>query len=230
MPTIHNCILCKNKCFGIMCKSCQTNQFKNKKKEYTCQNCGRTFIGYVYRKSKVCSKKCLANYMSKHLPSKIIDEYLMNKSITELSKKYNCSEETIRRYFHKKGIALQKSVFKHCKQFKPKTLTNVEKSYIAGLFDGEGCIYHNPDKMWSVCIANTDRKVITWLYNKLGGAIYKKFKIYKGSKHRVLYWSFGKQKAIYWFLKQIKSYSIIKSRKINLAIKNLSVMDKYKNS
>jgi len=162
------------------------------------------------------------------LKSNIIDQYLMNKSIVQIAKEHNCHPETIRRYFKKKGIALQKTTFKQCKDFKSKKLTELEKCYIAGLFDGEGCIYHNPNKMWMICIANTNRKVMDWLYKKIGGGIYKKYKIYKGTKHRTLYWQFNRQKAIYWFLQQIERYSIIKKNKIRKAIKDLSRIDIYK--
>ena len=184
-----------------------------------CIICGKFKRVYKYRHQKCCSKKCAEICNRFKFKSNIIDRYLMNESISKIAKSENCDEVTIRRYLKHNKIRLKKSLFHNTTQFKKSKLTEIEKSYIAGLFDGEGCLYHKKDKMWNLCIANTNLKVIKWLYRKIkGGAIYKKYKLYKNTKHRTLYWYLGKQQAIYWFLQQIYQYSIIKKSKIKRAI------------
>ena len=184
-----------------------------------CVICGKAKRVYKYRKQKCCSKKCATIYNRFKFKSNIIDRYLMNESISKIAKNEKCNEMTIRRYLKHNKIRLKKSLFHNTTKFKPSKLSEIEKSYIAGLFDGEGCLYRQKSKMWSLCIANTNLKVIKWIYRKIkGGAIYKKYKLYKNSKHRTLYWSLNKQQAIYWFLQQIYSYSIIKKPKIKKAL------------
>lgn len=60
-------------------------------------------------------------------------------------------------------------------------MTELEYAYIAGLFDGEGCIQiiqqskrrngRTTPYCLSVCISNTDTKVMRWLYASLGGVL-----------------------------------------------------------
>ena len=67
------------------------------------------------------------------------------------------------------------------------TINKVQKSYIAGIVDGEGCIsahnVHCFDKRTNrkldnvvliLYITNTNKDLIDWIYNFYGGYIYKK--------------------------------------------------------
>jgi intein-encoded DNA endonuclease-like protein len=155
----------------------------------------------------------------------IKQRYLMNEKISEIAKSENCNPETIRRYFKRNRIALRPSLYLSVSEFIPSNLSEKEWIYITGLFDGEGCLYKTKSKMWILVIANTNLEVIEWLHTKISGsAVYKKWKIYKGTQHRTLYWQINRQKGVLWFLKNIQPYAIIKREKINQAISELNVI------
>ncbi len=50
-----------------------------------------------------------------------------------------------------------------------KTLSESERAYIAGIFDGEGCVYKSFTKSFHIrlCIVNTYSDLINWLHKKL---------------------------------------------------------------
>ena len=103
----------------------------------------------------------------------------------------------------------------------------LNNQYLAGLFDGEGCIRiqrnvwskgstKNPIYSLRCSINMTDKKVISMLHNTFGGCLNVSKR--PNPNHRTIYnWIMGSQKA-YNFLKQIQPYCITKKEEINLAI------------
>lgn len=97
-------------------------------------------------------------------------------------------------------------------------LTETEKSYLAGLFDGEGCIgYYFKSKIKchvaSLAIYNTNTKVMQWIKDKTGyGGIY----LNKGGKHCGWQWQLNSRSQIIEFLKVIRPYLIIKADQVDL--------------
>lgn len=109
--------------------------------------------------------------------------------------------------------------------------TETEIAYVAGLFDGEGCVsiyytteprngksYHN----MHVRIANTDLAVLEWVQERFGGKIHQNQPGGKGGTRPgyVLQWS---NKSIVPFLATILPYLIIKreAAEIGLAFRTL---------
>lgn len=113
-----------------------------------------------------------------------------------------------------------------------KKLSSLEKAYIAGLLDGEGCIniyrintdYTKgkekrlyPKYILSVTIYNSHFETIKWLHDTLGG--YLQTRTSKNEKWRVNYaWRICANVAMA-FLKEVKPYMRIKTNQANLAIK-----------
>ena len=105
------------------------------------------------------------------------------------------------------------------------TLSEIEKAYLAGLFDAEGYVairYHGNGKSnrkWcqlEVSLANTDREIIEWLQEIFPGHTFTRE--YENEKHRTLYgWSITTQKAEA-FLRIISKYSKEKKRQIDLVL------------
>ncbi len=75
-----------------------------------------------------------------------------------------------------------------------KLLTRIEKSYMAGLFDGEGCIVIAEEKKkrnscfrLQLSLGNTHKETICWIYNRFGGRVGKH--PYKPPYKKVYYWT-----------------------------------------
>lgn len=97
-------------------------------------------------------------------------------------------------------------------------LTETEKAYLAGLFDGEGTIgyycklkvgYHTA----SLAIYNTDARVMTWIKERIDfGGIY----LNKGGKHKAWQWQLNSKAQIQEFLTAIRPYLVIKADQVDL--------------
>lgn len=62
------------------------------------------------------------------------------------------------------------------------SLSQMDLVYVAGLFDGEGCVHYSFKKHWKdrppessfwIQVTNTDRPIIDWLKNAFGGFIFQ---------------------------------------------------------
>ena len=109
-------------------------------------------------------------------------------------------------------------------------LTEPEKAYITGLFDGEGHVsvlrtwcqpkYHRKRHILyrlQLGIGNTNTEVLEWLVEKVGGKVYAVNWKAKGNRKLCWQWRYDGKKAEE-FLKAIYPYSIIKRRQIEEAL------------
>ncbi|RKY31711.1 MAG: hypothetical protein DRP74_04240 [Candidatus Omnitrophota bacterium] len=104
-------------------------------------------------------------------------------------------------------------------------MEDVEKTYIAGIVDGEGTVtlmkhYKNETPTPNVTVANNNLKLLLWLKARLGGNIVskKKYKPHHGDSY---VWSIRQDRAIR-FLNGIKKFLIIKKPQADL------ITEKYK--
>ena len=52
-------------------------------------------------------------------------------------------------------------------------MTNTERAYAAGLFDGEGCVHRDNRGTLSVIIANDNRNVLEWVEDRWDGNVFE---------------------------------------------------------
>lgn len=99
-------------------------------------------------------------------------------------------------------------------------LTETEKAYLAGIFDGEGTVgyyfkgrsqYHAA----SVAIYNSDPRIMMWIKDRIPfGAVVTN----KVGKHVAWAWMVTGKKPVYEFLTTIRPYLIIKADQADLLI------------
>jgi len=101
-------------------------------------------------------------------------------------------------------------------------LTKVEKAYLAGIIDGEGCISIHKQlgtrqlrkrHILYIHIANTDEKLMQYLLNKVGGNVSRRQVKKKWKISRV--WRIGDNKAKE-LLKQVYPYLILKRKQAKI--------------
>lgn len=103
-------------------------------------------------------------------------------------------------------------------------LTETEKAYLAGLFDGEGSIGYYKKKTLGyhvsrVTIYNTDAKVMDWLAKKVNfGSVTAN----RNFEHFVFAWIVSGNKHVVEFLTAIRPYLIIKAEQADLLLTSLS--------
>ena len=106
-------------------------------------------------------------------------------------------------------------------------LNEIEKSYIAGIIDGEGSVGVRKivkSILPRVQVGNTNFKLIKFLNDKCGGSIYSVKPKYKRWKSSWI-WSLTGDKAIE-FLIQIKSYLLLKKEQSDLVINSYGLLEK----
>lgn len=109
-------------------------------------------------------------------------------------------------------------------------MTELEKSYIAGIIDGEGSImlqkfHKNQFPSPCVSIASSTIELLEWIKEKVGYGIIKNKKNYNPEKHKDCYSYILKYDDAIKFLEDIYPYLIIESKK-NRA---LLIINEYKN-
>lgn len=108
-------------------------------------------------------------------------------------------------------------------------MTDAELAYIAGIFDGEGCINFSTQKgtvYVRVIVSNTDYRIIQHLSTSFGGAIVKLKKVnekWKDSWQWILAWS-----AAVDFLEQISPWLIIKQHQAQVVFAYDAIRSKMK--
>jgi len=109
-----------------------------------------------------------------------------------------------------------------------------EWTYLAGIIDGEGSISCPEYKTLYLAIVNTDRKLIDWLLETLGGTVFT-------TKHQGTRWKDGYRWSLFGLdaqriLRKVEPYLIIKKERARLALQlpinrkgvGLSLEDKEK--
>lgn len=101
-------------------------------------------------------------------------------------------------------------------------ITEFEKYYIAGILDGEGYISTNYGN-YLVGVAMTDKKLIRWLQQKLGGTFQlRKRRMGKNGWNRQEYaWKINGMKQVRSFLSVMLPYLRIKNVKAKQVIKEI---------
>jgi hypothetical protein len=99
-------------------------------------------------------------------------------------------------------------------------------AYLAGLFDGEGCVMIakkktrgvSPSFGLNVSLSNTDGRVTQLLKQRFGG--YVKYAPDRRPNHRACYfWCLSGARMGAAFLQSIRPYTVIKSEQIDLALR-----------
>ena len=108
-------------------------------------------------------------------------------------------------------------------------LTETEKAYLAGLFDGEGSIgfYLTRTESFTatLCITNTDFRIMTWLQLHIPfGTIYSKAP--NNNRRPAWGWKTSKREHVVEFLEAIKSYLVIKLDQAILLLSHLNAEQK----
>ena len=116
-------------------------------------------------------------------------------------------------------------------------LTEVDKAYIAGFFDGEGCLgYYNATLIngkrpayfhASVSICNTDPRVIHWL-SEVTGMGRSNITRFADKKRRVAYqWQIGRKADVVQFLTAIRVYLKVKGDQVDVLLAHLEAETMY---
>lgn len=112
-------------------------------------------------------------------------------------------------------------------------LSDREIAYLAGFFDGEGCvsILRFAEKRRAatyfayrlqVRIGNTNLEVLEWIQSKFGGTIYDQVRSVPGNRKPFWAWHTSGHKAK-TFLEMIEPFVIVKRRQIQVALQFLSL-------
>ena len=111
-------------------------------------------------------------------------------------------------------------------------LTETEKAYLAGLFDGEGCIgfYEETGKdkhFVMVTISNTDFRIMKWLDEHISfGSINAKHKMPKPNWKQGWTWQIRSREEVQEFLTTIQPYLLIKKEQAALLLSHLDAEQK----
>jgi len=133
----------------------------------------------------------------------------------------DCNIKTVRIKARKMGLQRIPSYYEPVLP----NLCESEIAYLAGLFDGEGCIHiaknkprpkgKNPYHKLMICIANTNKEIINYLYNTFGGRVNNN--IPRKNEQPCQSWFFYSQYAKV-FLKMIFPFLRIKRKQAKIAI------------
>lgn len=105
-------------------------------------------------------------------------------------------------------------------------LTTVECAYLAGLFDGEGCVGYYKRKgsrskysfLSTVMISQSAARLMTWLRETIGfGTIYSR----PGKKNIEYHWETNKKADVVEFLAAIRPYLILKGEQVDILLDHL---------
>lgn len=92
----------------------------------------------------------------------------------------------------------------------------VDKAYLAGFFDGEGCCMISPNCTVKIIVSQKDREVLEWMIREYGGKVY-----INGSV--IPRWSLFKKDSILRFLKDLRPYLRQKTVEVDYAIEMLEL-------
>ena len=95
-------------------------------------------------------------------------------------------------------------------------MTDIERAYLAGFFDGEGCCMISPNCTVKIIVTQKDREVLEWLIREYGGKVYT-----NGAKYPR--WSLFKRDTILRFLKDLRPYLRQKTVEVDYGIEMLEL-------
>lgn len=106
-------------------------------------------------------------------------------------------------------------------------LTDIEKAYLAGIFDGEGCVgYYKRigsrnkySYVSMVLITQSDFRLMLWLESKIG---FGNVTTRAGKKHFEYHWQVNKKSAVVEFLEAIAPYLILKGEQARVLLNHLA--------
>ena len=112
-----------------------------------------------------------------NIPKRPLKSMYLGKRMTtlEISKYYNCGDETVRNYLIKYKIKRRRDAPRYIRTI--KHLSKTQASYLAGIIEGEGTITIVKsarligDLTPSLSVANTNKDLIDWLLNNVGGRV-----------------------------------------------------------
>ena len=105
----------------------------------------------------------------------------------------------------------------------------IKLAYLAGLFDGGGCLRINKEKRVEITITNTDLEVISWIKEEFGGRITTQDRKEYGWKicYKV---EIKKTKDVFKLLNALLPYLITKRKKAEkLIIRATEIIKRYEN-
>jgi len=160
----------------------------------------------------------LKNWYQQPIKLEKLEELLPNRN------NFDCRSKA-----YKLGIAGKKN---HYYIYKINfNLTDTDKAYMAGIFDGEGYLTIANKKAvnnfyWRLGIGMTNEEVLKFFQDKVGGKIYKE-KTEIGNK-QIYRYQLSNQNRIYFFLKELLPYLIVKKEKVEEFIKYTKIKYKIK--
>ncbi len=103
--------------------------------------------------------------------------------------------------------------------------TKEDYIYLAGLIDGEGCIYGHTLKRdkYEIIVARlsvkmVDKEIIDWIYKTFGGFVYKKRDDREKQYHTLWSWEVSKAEYLIPFLENIIPYLKLKKYRAKLLL------------
>ena len=193
-----------------------------------CLLCRRPLLGgHSHPRRKVfCSEGCrnASRQISPSEADSIVEQYLQDVTAKTLARMFKRTQKTIYDVLHERGIAGLARVRANHRMLGKGRLSSVEHSsnlqgcptptewaYIAGIFDGEGCLNRSVSGRYRVDIAQNGRTLHEWLLSALkgGGADYRQ----KCGRYRLT-----AQKQVFQFLLGVQPYVIVKRSKVESAV------------
>lgn len=96
---------------------------------------------------------------------------------------------------------------------------NLSNEYLAGFFDGEGCVYFTPNGRVSVNITQKRTAVLYKIKEDFGGAVRSNGRACKCSQ-----WTIGGRKDIKRFLSAILPYSVVKKAEVEIGLEAVDLV------
>src|SRR3954466_13743378 len=104
---------------------------------------------------------------------------------------------------------------------KVMALTKEERAYMAGFFDGEGCVSISTVKdVQHICVLTISQKrmaILSWFHDIFGGSLFVRRKMQK-QETRLGVWSTGDANTIRVFHRIVKPYLRIKAEEFELVV------------
>ena len=111
-----------------------------------------------------------------------IKAFQNGEPIYKVAKLLHCHHQTVKRWFLELSSEERFRCLIERGKRRIESLTEREKAYIAGFWDGEGTITISKTLILLISISNSNKEVLLFIEKKLGGTVYLKVK--RGWKHK----------------------------------------------